>query len=206
MSEQPSEYTMSRDEGEWLIPLDKGLKAFDERLENYIEALRANASERFVTLRKRCESPIESLLYSHLVFLICGYENRLYTLPAEDDFYAPSVAVSVVPQHQVGPYRVDFCVQADISPKWVPNGRVVKLAIECDGHAFHEKTKDQAARDKTRDRFLVQHGYRVLRFTGSEIWKDAQACAEQVEAVLSDAVEEHLMAYAAFRNAREPTP
>ena len=45
------------------------------------------------------------------------------------------------------------------------------IAVECDGHEFHEKTKQQAARDKARDRD---------RFTGSEIWKDPGACADEV--------------------------
>ncbi len=51
------------------------------------------------------------------------------------------------------------------------------LILECDGHDFHEKTKEQAAKDKRRDRELQHLGYRVFRFTGSEIHNDAIACA-----------------------------
>lgn len=54
------------------------------------------------------------------------------------------------------------------------------VAIECDGHDFHEKTKEQAARDKQRDRDLQSIGWAVARFTGSEIFKNAPAAAEQV--------------------------
>ena len=43
----------------------------------------------------------------------------------------------------------------------------IKIVVECDGHDFHEKTKDQVARDKSRVRDLEIAGWRVLRFTGS---------------------------------------
>ena len=52
----------------------------------------------------------------------------------------------------------------------------MKIGVECDGHDFHEKTKEQAARDKKRDRDLQALGYRVLRFSGSEIYRDVNAC------------------------------
>lgn len=55
-----------------------------------------------------------------------------------------------------------------------------RVAIECDGHDFHEKTKQQAARDKRRDRELTFLGMPVLRFTGSEIWAGPTACARPV--------------------------
>jgi len=54
------------------------------------------------------------------------------------------------------------------------------LVVECDGHDYHERTKEQAKKDRSRDRDLQSNGYTVFRFTGSEIWKDPNACAEQV--------------------------
>lgn len=55
----------------------------------------------------------------------------------------------------------------------------VRIAIECDGHDFHERTPEQAQRDKSRDRFLSEQGWIVLRFTGREITRDARSCALQ---------------------------
>ena len=52
--------------------------------------------------------------------------------------------------------------------------------MECDGHDFHERTKAQAAHDKTRDRALQARGLKVLRYTGSEIWADPFGCALDV--------------------------
>ena len=48
------------------------------------------------------------------------------------------------------------------------------MFIETDGHEFHEKTKEQAAKDKKRDRFLITKCDRLLHFTGSEIWNDIE--------------------------------
>mgnify|MGYP003580046510 CR=1 FL=1 len=57
-------------------------------------------------------------------------------------------------------------------PRW--------MIVECDGHEFHERTKQQARRDKQRDRFFQSIGYKVLRFTGSEIWADPDECASEI--------------------------
>jgi very-short-patch-repair endonuclease len=78
-------------------------------------------------------------------------------------------------QHRILNYRVDFMVWS-VAP--TPSGdiKLLKFIIECDGHDFHEKTKQQVAYDKKRDRDLQALGFRVLRFSGSEIYKDPKAC------------------------------
>jgi len=58
--------------------------------------------------------------------------------------------------------------------------RHFSIVIEIDGHDFHEKTKEQAQRDKARDRKLVRLGHYVLRFTGSEVHADPWACWKEV--------------------------
>lgn len=59
-----------------------------------------------------------------------------------------------------------------------------RLAIETDGHDFHERTKQQAASDKSRDRLLTAAGWKLLRFTGSEVYADAAKCAGETLAVV----------------------
>lgn len=68
--------------------------------------------------------------------------------------------VIIVPQFPIGRYTVDFMIEYFGE----------RFTIECDGHDFHERTKYQAARDKSRDRFIQSKGFKVFRFTGSEIW------------------------------------
>lgn len=86
----------------------------------------------------------------------------------------------ITPQAEVAGYRVDFLL-------WFARGRELRgIAVECDGHDFHEKTKDQAARDKKRDREINVAGFPVIRFTGSEIFRDPVGCAEQIKDALDD--------------------
>jgi very-short-patch-repair endonuclease len=79
----------------------------------------------------------------------------------------------ILPQHQIGDYRVDFMIEYS-------NGNL-KIVVECDGHDFHERTKEQAKNDRSRDRNLQAQGYLVLRYTGSEIWRDPWGCAVDIQ-------------------------
>lgn len=78
--------------------------------------------------------------------------------------------------YPVGKYRPDFLVLAE------SHGHMFRFIVEVDGHDFHERTKEQAARDKKRDRWFQSEGYSVLRFTGSEVFRDPLDCAKQVSA------------------------
>ena len=78
--------------------------------------------------------------------------------------YGGGFEIAFKPQVKIEQYTVDFLVGADFSDD--------KIVIECDGHDFHEKTKEQAKHDKERDRFLTAHGFKILRYTGSEIYND----------------------------------
>jgi very-short-patch-repair endonuclease len=49
-------------------------------------------------------------------------------------------------------------------PHGCPAGRLV---VECDGHDFHEKTKQQVTKDNRRERELQIAGWHVFRFSGS---------------------------------------
>jgi very-short-patch-repair endonuclease len=73
-----------------------------------------------------------------------------------------------------GKFRVDFLIAA-----MMENGDFA-IGIECDGHDYHDRTKEQAARDKKRDRAIKLAGWEIIRFTGSEIIKDARSCAKEV--------------------------
>ncbi len=78
----------------------------------------------------------------------------------------------------IGPYRVDFLVDDR-------NGAT--LVVECDGHDYHERTKEQAAHDRQRDRYLLAvHGLTTARFTGSEIYRDVEACGDEVVNIMRD--------------------
>jgi very-short-patch-repair endonuclease len=77
-------------------------------------------------------------------------------------------------QQPIKQYVVDFVFM--ISDR----GHYFNIAVECDGHYFHERTKEQAAQDRKRDRELQKDGFIVLRFTGSQIWVDPILCMGQL--------------------------
>ncbi len=66
-------------------------------------------------------------------------------------------------------YRLDFLV-------FYGGGTV---AVELDGHEWH-KTKEQRQRDAKRDRWFNARGVRTLRWTGSEVAADPQACVKDL--------------------------
>ena len=52
------------------------------------------------------------------------------------------------------------------------------------GMTFTKKTKEQVAHDKQRERNLVKAGHKLIRFTGSEIYKSPQKCAFETIKIL----------------------
>ena len=111
-----------------------------------------------------CESVPEQLLASRLL-------SEVRSVSFVEDF-------ELHPQYRIetrdGTVRVDFLVKGSFG------GTPVSLVIECDGHAYHNKTKEQVARDRKRERSLRVAGYQTARFTASEISADPEDCALEV--------------------------
>jgi len=126
------------------------------------------------------ESPIEELFIVSLVaardlipnmfkFGIVGDRNAYASLPDAPD------GIYIIPQAVVGKYRADFIFASVLA------GEITKtMVVELDGHDFHERTKEQASRDKARDRFFASKGWLVMRYTGSDVWKDSVSPAFEV--------------------------
>ncbi len=147
-----------------------------------------------------CESPIERLMVAALLRQFGSWPDfgRVVQpstwLPAEvgkGEFRAlrytraaDGADVTIVPQLPVtakeSSYRLDIAVFVTLEGKLLQ-----KIVVECDGHDFHERTKDQARRDRSRDRDLQAEGWRVLRFTGSEIVSNPELRAAEVVAFVA---------------------
>lgn len=86
----------------------------------------------------------------------------------------PDQDFMMFPQCQLAGWRVDFLfgLSRAEAASW--------LIVECDGHAYHERTKEQAAKDRSRDRTMQADGITVFRFTGSELHRNPLGCATQV--------------------------
>lgn len=144
-------------------------------------------------------SPIEQMLYQAILdfvppvacLLDCTTDGRKYTLTTvnkridvlteppygvDDEFdsahsYGDGPAdITLYRNVHMLTYRVDFLVEA--GGKW--------LVVECDGHDYHNTTKQQVAYDRARDREVQRLGLNVFRFTGSDIFHSAERCAAEV--------------------------
>jgi very-short-patch-repair endonuclease len=147
-----------------------------------------------------CESPIEAKFLLALI-CSCALNNQAISIldDEEEEIFGfrgvhGDMVILVRPQQEIGFYRVDFGLEltfthpahelawmaGDLPPRGIHEQASEKLAVECDGHDFHEKTAEQAKRDKSRDRELLNEGYPVMRFTGTEISSDPLKCTDQV--------------------------
>lgn len=135
-------------------------------------------------------SPIEALFLIHgvvsLGWSVCACTPDVFCLCAglrragmaqEAIFHHADGLMALQPPMDFGARRVrlDFAFVSD---------RFHRVAVELDGHDFHERTKEQAARDRSRDRLLTIDGWTVLRFTGSEVDRDVARCWSEVLSVL----------------------
>lgn len=62
--------------------------------------------------------------------------------------------------------------------------RDVQLCVYTDGHTYHERTEDQAQRDKRIDRKLQELGFKVLRFTGKEVNENTDKIVTEIQSWL----------------------
>lgn len=131
------------------------------------------------------ESPIELLLGSVLWFnLKTSSRKQKWATAAEFDQAVTEYDLVLAPQYPAFGYRFDFAFGGILLG-------AQRILIECDGHDFHERTKEQAARDRAKDRIAQINGATILRFTGSEIHRDpSECCLQIVQAALSKRVPE----------------
>jgi hypothetical protein len=185
---------LGRHEAQELVDLDLKYK----RLRNFFQL---------------CESPLEQrflfyvLDYSPHRFAFCatGYDPE-HKCPAIkcvhwDIEEHPDFGCKIIAQHPVdgGRYRTDFLFEltrdtyatdaGGDDPLCLSRSEVfARLVVELDGHEFHERTKEQARRDRSRDRHLAALGFTVFRFTGSEVHRNPYRVADEVEEFLAQAM------------------
>ena len=59
--------------------------------------------------------------------------------------------------------------------------RGVKLCVYTDGHTYHERTEEQAQRDKRIDRKLQELGFQVLRYTGKDVNENTSKIVTEIK-------------------------
>jgi restriction system protein len=138
------------------------IRALPDRIGQAVTARANEYLDRFRALVEGCDSVLEQAF-------VCG----LFAYgPPDLPWAALCDPQTLRGQVAAGPYRLDFALTGHRGP----------VALEVDGHTYHERTPDQAAHDRRRDRELSQQGWTVLRFHRKEIDEDLPGCVAHVVA------------------------
>lgn len=116
-----------------------------------------------------CKSPIEIILVVALFIRTNGelyFEPQMEIITNEKKYYA-DIGI-------FGDELVNNFIKEDFT-----------LIIECDGYEFHQKTKKQVEYDNKREYDIKMLGYDILRFSGSEIYKDVDLCVDKIVKYIS---------------------
>ena len=148
-----------------------------------------NKMTQFIELRKdnydACKSPIEKILL--LSF-------NIVSILREEDMH--NFSVDMHPQYEINisknKYYADFLVRADMFEN------DVSFVVECDGYAFHQKTKQQVKCDNEREYNIKLAGYDVLRFSGTQIYEDSFKCANDIVDYMIQKIELELKSHKYF--------
>lgn len=117
-----------------------------------------------------CDSPIEAQLGAAVLMFFERAGHPLKLCKTIDLGKAPDELV-LVPQFAWSYYRSDWAI---LNP-----ARQGALLIECDGKDFHSSA-EQRKHDWQKDANAHDRGYLTMRFTGSQIFRDADGCAQKI--------------------------
>lgn len=140
--------------------------------------------ESILSPNKSLGSPIEAYLYYAILAECFDLDVEVLSEKPEGSYRLlspcnpPCARLFIDAQKQLGPYRVDFCLQGEAIPR-KGNPRT-PIVVECDGHDFHERDKEQVSKDKKRDRDLQQMGFTVFRYSGSDLFKSLCVHAHEI--------------------------
>lgn len=130
------------------------------------------------------KSPIEQIFITAFE-IYCKYNNKesIYLFPQREVIYNEKK------------YYIDFEFKSDYYLSCLVLGDKIKnhklkLAIECDGYEFHQKTKEQVQKDNEREYDLKMAGYEILRFSGTQIYNNPLKCAEDTYNYIMKKIEE----------------
>jgi very-short-patch-repair endonuclease len=131
----------------------------------YADAVRANVVEEVGRTAGYLESPIEAMfLWRFTAFAHAHWAGPIAT----------GTLLRLEPQvwfddQDYGRYRMDFEIRL--------RGHRLNVAVELDGHQFHERTPEQVEKRNARDNRLQLHQWKVVRFSGRQVFREGGACA-----------------------------
>ena len=175
----------------------------DKLFKSLVRNRKSELDDEFKLIRRGlniCESPIEQM------FLVGIIQHWYPTYPVNEEEslrfhsrltnfisldFVSEVFVEIHLQQEIGldtkVFRVDLllevagsCFVPVSADCWQRDQRNLRIVVEVDGHQYHERTREQARRDKSRDRLFSKHGYIVVRYTGSEIFREVYRAVQEL--------------------------
>jgi very-short-patch-repair endonuclease len=145
-----------------------------------VEALRRHVPSGFVLYDYTAKNGVAEHVDQLWHFGVEGDPYSQYEPPAfgsaEDRAQdSEALSLSIYRQVKIESYCIDLVLR----------GGCGLIFVECDGHEWHERTKQQAAYDRERDRLFLSRGLITARFTGSEIHHYPEKCASELYAILA---------------------
>lgn len=117
---------------------------------------------------EKADSPIESILGAAI--MLCFQRGGKPLALASEPSQA-ALGLLLVPQFKWLIYRSDWAIY---NPKTTG-----ALLIECDGKEFHSGP-EHIAHDAKKDQSAHDLGFLAMRFTGSQIHRNADGCAQEI--------------------------
>ena len=159
------------------------IELVQKQLEMAADAHGQSAASRFFKHTSGCLRHLRSLQFDsplEVTFWIWWH-----AVEASYAWLTPTVTLQH--QHEIDVngerFRLDFFV--DIEPELASQLRRAGLswpliAVEVDGHEFHERTREQVACRDRRDRALQQAQWKVFHFSYAEFTNRPEACVREV--------------------------
>jgi len=147
------------------VPVEEGVE----------EARQAKANEFFnEAMGSEAERPLylELRHYFPEVFM---YEGRYPALRGEFGVLIPQFRVDT--EDGESTYCSDFVILRDSASVW--------LWVEVDGRKYHDRTPEEFEYERRRERELRRAGWRVERFAAKEVFRNAEACVQEILVALS---------------------
>jgi len=160
----------------------KGEVVMEDKVEKLLIKRSKDVGEEWKDFTKwkleKCESPIEKLFLIEWIYRI---EHESHNPEGLSQYY-------IYPQFNINnKYRIDFLVAfitenenlSDYRNNFI-NVKHKTLIIELDSYLWHGSKPEQFTKEKERERYLIKDGWNIMRFSGSEIYRNVEKCVAEI--------------------------
>jgi hypothetical protein len=152
----------------------------ENKIEKWLEERAENIKDIWKNVTRwrleKCKSPIEKLFLIEWYFQV---EDENSVPEGYKNFY-------IYPQCQINNYRIDFVVVFQTEKYILANRENLEklkeeiLLVEIDSYLWHGSNPEQFTKEKERERELIKNDYKLMRFSGREIYSNVTKCVNEV--------------------------